>query len=634
MSRRGLPVLFAVVLTLLGTAPAFAAAPVPPPFEIADGVSQPVFSFADAIRETVWVDTGIDRDRDGVTDRVAADIIRPSEPAARGQRVPVIMDASPYYQTLGRGNEAELKTYDSAGKPVQFPLFYDNYFVPRGYAVVLVDVAGTSRSRGCLDAGGPGDITSGKAVIDWLNGRTPGYSALSGGSAVTASWATGATGMIGKSWDGTIANGVAATGVDGLRTIVPISAISSWYDYYRSDGVSFTSGTLAGLASSQENSTARSSCGAVQSELTAGTPSNGDVTPLWTEHDFTRNAAKVKASVFVVHGQADLNVKTINYGQWWNALTPAGVPRKIWLSQTGHVDPFDFRRAQWVDTLHRWFDRWLLDVPNGIENEPQASIERAPDQWSDDQSWPGNNPGATRLYPNPGSTAGVGTLLPTPGTQTAAFTDPGNGSPQNWITNPMATSSSRVLFSTGTLTAPLRLAGIGSVTAKVTPSTTTADLSAMLVDYGPATIRSGDGTRNLTTSSCWGENRTGDDGCYTDTAATSQNVDAQIISRGWADLANYASLSQPKPLQAGTAYTMTFRLSTTDHIVPAGHRLALVLGGTDATTITAPARLPKLTVSLAGTSVLLPTAAIPAQTATPAPPVTALPAAPTPGTFR
>jgi X-Pro dipeptidyl-peptidase len=80
------------------------AAP-PPPFEVRDGVSQPVFSFGDAIRETVWVATGLDRDRDGVKDRIAADIIRPSEPAARGQRVPVIMDASPYYQTSGEATK-------------------------------------------------------------------------------------------------------------------------------------------------------------------------------------------------------------------------------------------------------------------------------------------------------------------------------------------------------------------------------------------------------------------------------------------------------------------------------------------------------------------------------------------------
>ena len=43
--------------------------------------------------------------------------------------------------------------------------------------------------------------------------------------------------MIGKSYDGTFANGVAATGVDGLTTIVPISAISDWYDYSRMGGI-------------------------------------------------------------------------------------------------------------------------------------------------------------------------------------------------------------------------------------------------------------------------------------------------------------------------------------------------------------------------------------------------------------
>ena len=42
--------------------------------------------------------------------------------------------------------------------------------------------------------------------------------------------------MIGVSYNGTLANAVAATGVRGLTTIVPIAAISSWYDYYRANG--------------------------------------------------------------------------------------------------------------------------------------------------------------------------------------------------------------------------------------------------------------------------------------------------------------------------------------------------------------------------------------------------------------
>jgi X-Pro dipeptidyl-peptidase len=43
--------------------------------------------------------------------------------------------------------------------------------------------------------------------------------------------------MIGKSYDGTLSNGVAATGVEGLKTIVPISAISTRYSYSRTGGV-------------------------------------------------------------------------------------------------------------------------------------------------------------------------------------------------------------------------------------------------------------------------------------------------------------------------------------------------------------------------------------------------------------
>ena len=114
--------------------------------------SGPVYSYANAIREAVWVDTGLDGDGDGKSDRVAVDIVRPREPAQRHRKIPVIMDASPYYSCCGRGNESQLKTYDANGDVVQMPLFYDNYFVPRGYAFVGVDLAGTNRSDGCVDA--------------------------------------------------------------------------------------------------------------------------------------------------------------------------------------------------------------------------------------------------------------------------------------------------------------------------------------------------------------------------------------------------------------------------------------------------------------------------------------------------
>jgi len=617
MVRRGaLAAGLVAVLSGLLVSPASAAEP---GFVVANGVTQPIHSLADAVRETVWVDIGLDLDGNGVGDRVATDIIRPATTAT----VPVIVEASPYYATSGRGNESERKTYDSAGVPVKFPLFYDNYFVPRGYAVALIDFSGTSRSTGCMDTGGRSEVASGKAVIDWLNGRATGYSAASGGSVVSASWSTGAAAMIGKSWDGSITQGVAATGVAGLRTIVPISAISSWYDWFRSDGVAFRSfGTPTSLASGFENANAQARCGAVRSEMTSGAPANGDFTAMWQQRDYVRSAANVRAAVFSVNGRADLNVKPINWGQWLDAL-PTSVPRKLWLSQTGHVDPFDFRRATWVPTLHRWFDRWLLGIQNGIDTEPQVSVERGVDQWSDSATWPPAGIQRQTLHPVAGSVAGVGTLSTTPGpAATSSFTDNGSGTPANYIASPNATSARRIAYTTGTLTSDLRVAGLSRITVAATPSTSTAHLSAYLVDYGPATSRgtTGEGIRTLTTESCWGENRTGDDACYRDTAATTASVDAQVIARGWADLANHASLSAPRTLTPGTTYTMTFRLSTTDWVVPRGHRLGLVIAGNDSSMTATPARLPRVTVSLAATSVQVAViGSLPAFSSAPAP---------------
>ncbi|MER7081698.1 X-Pro dipeptidyl-peptidase [Saccharopolyspora kobensis] len=593
-------------LVLTGIAPGAAAEQAP--VQVRDGRSQPVFT-ADPVRETVWVETGLDGDGDGVVDRVAADVVRPS---GTDRPVPVIMDASPYYSCCGRGNESELKTYDEQGRPVGFPQFYDNYFVPRGYATVLVDLSGTNRSEGCVDVGGASDITSAKAVVDWLNGRAPGFDAPSGGGPVEAGWSTGDVGMIGKSYDGTIANGVAATGVEGLRTIVPIGAISSWYDYYRSDGVSFGFNP-SGLARTVEEG-GRPDCGPAKQELDAGSPANGDVTPMWTERDYVPNADRVTASVFAVHGLGDLNVKTLHLGQWWDALAERDVPRKLWLSQTGHVDPFDFRRAEWVETLHAWFDHWLLGVDNGITEEPAASVERAPDVWADEPTWSGELAKDTVLHPRED---GLGTQ---PGSGTASFTDDPSLDEYDWAADPDQPSPARALFSTAPLTSDVRIAGTGSVTVTATPSTPTAHLSAMLVDYGPATTRDylgrGEGIRTLQTESCWGENRPGDDACYFDTEATTTDVDFEIIARGWADLANHESLSEERPLEPGEPQTMTFRLATTDHVVPAGHRLALIIGGTDSAFIVAPRQPGEIGLDLSATSVTLPVVGeLPALTA-------------------
>ncbi|MGW3264119.1 Xaa-Pro dipeptidyl-peptidase [Streptomyces sp. NPDC001056] len=595
----------AAVAALLAAFLTPAAAEAAPPRE-----SRPVYSYAHAVRESVWVDTGLDEDGDGTSDRVAADIVRPAEPAREGRKVPVVMDASPYYSCCGRGNESQVKTYDASGHVVGMPLFYDNYFVPRGYAFVGVDLAGTNRSDGCVDVGGRSDIQSAKAVIDWLNGRARAYTSRTGTRTVKATWTNGRTGMIGKSWDGTIANGVAATGVRGLKTIVPISAISSWYDYYFAQGAPLYDGGPADLAGYVESDAARAHCAAEQKKLADGSPRSGDRTPLWTERDYVKDAAEVRASVFVAQGMQDLNVRTKHFGQWWDALAKNGVERKLWLSQTGHVDPFDYRRGVWVDTLHRWFDHELLGYDNGIDREPTADIERHPDQWVTSATWPPTGTRATTLHPAPGTAPGLGTLGPRPAGGTETFTDDPKLGETDWAAHLTTSTPEKTGFLTAPLTHDLRVSGMSQVTVTATPTTTSAHLSAVLVDVGPDTIRdyadAAEGITTLKNRTCWGASTAGDSACYLETAAKTADVDYTVLSRGWADLGHYASLTKGVPLTPGRSYTMTLTLAATDHVVPRGHRLALIIAGTDRGLIDPPSTKPTVAVELAGTSVRLP----------------------------
>lgn len=574
--------------------------------------SKPVHSYDGAIREAVWVDTRLDGDDDGRSDRVAVDIVRPREPAAQGRKIPVVMDASPYYSCCGRGNESQKKTYDADGNVVRFPLHYDNYFVPRGYAFVAVDLAGTNRSDGCVDVGGRSDIQSAKAVVDWLNGRGRAYTSRTGTDRASARWTNGRTGMIGKSYDGTIANGVAATGVEGLETIVPIGAISSWYDYYFAQGAPLYESGPEWLSDYVESPAARARCGAVQQDLIDGAPRSGDRTPLWEARDHVPDARKVKASVFAVHGMQDLNVRTKHLGQWWDALGEAGVDRKIWLSQTGHVDPFDFRREDWVRTLHRWFDHELLGYDNGIGREPMADIERAPDRWTTDRVWPPRSTSATTLRPRNGDSPGVGTLgreRARPGSTETFTDDPARGETQ-WAEQIDTATPDKAGFVTRPLAQDLRLAGSSKVTVTATPSTPTAHLSAVLVDLGPDTVRdytaAGEGINTLTRRTCWGPSTPGDSSCFKETEADTADVGHTVFSRGWADLGTYADPDRGRPLTPGKPHRITLDLAASDHVVPAGHRLALIVAGTDQGLIDPPADRPTLTLDLARTSAALP----------------------------
>src|ERR1700755_345868 len=240
----------------------------PPAIVVENGETQEAFDYKAAIRERVWVDTDYDSDADGVFDKVAVDIMRPAA-TANGYKAPVIMDDSPYYSTLGRGNESQLKQDDANGLLAKWPLFLDNYFVPRGYAIALVDMTGTKHSNGCPTVQGPTDNKAAAEVIDWLRGRRTAHD-KDGHLVPAPAWFNGKTGMIGKSYDGALAAATAVTGVEGLTTIVGESGPYDYYDYTRSNGVIQRGGHyVSSLANTVTNPDRQAYCKPVRDNIDA-----------------------------------------------------------------------------------------------------------------------------------------------------------------------------------------------------------------------------------------------------------------------------------------------------------------------------------------------------------------------------
>ncbi|MEV8637157.1 Xaa-Pro dipeptidyl-peptidase [Streptosporangium sp. NPDC051023] len=605
-----MPQLRAVLTTLamiaMGVTPAHADTV--PSITVESGRTQPVFSYADAVREHVYVESSTDSDSDGKPDRVRVDIIRPKE-SGPALKVPVIIDESPYYDNAGRGNEAERKVYDSAGNAVKFPLFYDNYFVPRGYAVLNVDMNGTTKSDGCPDGGGRADVLGGKAVVDWLNGRAT--ARRSDGTPVTADWTTGRTAMIGKSYDGTLANAVAATGVEGLETIVPISAISSWYKYQRSNGVIYNYDYMSWLTNFVDTDP-DSKCAAVRAGMDAGDGDDtGDYNPFWAERDYAdgplTDVSNVHASVFAVHTVNDLNVKPDNFSKWWQALAKRGVPRKIWVGQYQHVDPFDFegRRDLWVDTLHLWFDHWLLGVNNNVMRQPRADVQTSANRWITQRDWP--SPLTLQVPLHPASDGSLG-LTPAGRGQTAAFTDT-RQSEEAMVADVGTADPARAAFTTGPLPLDLRLSGTPVVDLRLALDKPTSNLTALLVDFGEDTRidwRRGQGITTTSEESCHGESTADDDACYRKVVTNVASRPLEIVARGWIDVQNRNSLSHPSPLPQGSYGRVRWETLPQDYIFKKGHRLSLVIAGTDSTYSGEAATGAHVTVDLARSSVLLP----------------------------
>lgn len=393
-----------------------------------NGKSLATFSTHNVIREVVYVESRVDTDNDGLPDLVKVSIIRPRYDG----QIPALMTASPYHQ--GTNDKASDKAlYKMEGElEVKLPhtieleepklnlvephgqaevvseaeeklshinssYTLNDYFLPRGFANLYVSGVGTRDSQGLMTNGDYQQIEAYKNVIDWLNGRCRAFTDHTRKRQVKADWSNGKVATTGISYLGTMSNGLATTGVDGLEVIIAEAGISSWYNYYRENGLVTSPGgypgedfdSLAELTYSRNlqagdyirgNEAHQADLEKVKEKLDRKT---GDYNQFWHDRNYLLNAHKVQAEVVFTHGSQDWNVKPLHVYQMFHVL-PSHINKHLFFHHGAHVYMNNWQSIDFRESMNALLSMKLLGLDSSYQLPTviwQDNI--APQRWQD-----------------------------------------------------------------------------------------------------------------------------------------------------------------------------------------------------------------------------------------------------------
>lgn len=565
----------------------------------ADGLAQVVPGFSNPdewIRHDLWVEAEFDTDGDGRPDRMHVSVTRQLQTDTEGLKVPVIYGTSPYYS----GTSSDDKEYfwnprhelgqtpperkyppaiphQSRRPNISDTLIKD--WVPRGFAVVHSASPGTGLSQGCPTVGGENESLAPKAVIDWLNGRARGFTTPDGDEIVEAFWSTGKVGMTGTSYNGTLPVAAATTGVEGLEAIIPVAPNTSYYHYYRSNGLIRHPGGYMGedidvlydfINSGDPDKRSYCDCVVRDQHMMDGFDRiTGDYNPFWASRDYLNKVDSIKAATLMAHAFNDWNVMPEHSVRIYQALKERGVPTQVYFHQGGHGgDPP-------LEQMNKWFTRYLYGIENGVEQDPRSWIVREEANRHEPTAYPDYpHPDSAHItfYPRAGG-QGIGEL--------SSVALAGQGREQ--LTDDVSISGSelakaessphRLLYVSPPLTQPVHISGTPRVSIKLASDKPAANLSIWLVSLP-----------------------------WTD----SRRITDNIITRGWADPQNYRSLTESEPLVPGQFYELNFDLQPDDQVIPAGQQIGWMVFSSDRDFTLWPEPGTALTVDLDATSLELP----------------------------
>ena len=487
--------------------------------------------------------------------RLAARIWLPRDAAERP--VPGILELLPYRKNDGTSLR------DSRNAP---------YFAGHGYAVVRVDIRGTGDSEGVLlDEYTQTELDDGVATIAWIAAQE---------------WCTGKVGIMGISWGGFNGLQIAALQPPELAAVVSLCSTDDRY----ADDVHYFGGQLLAdqqlsWATTMLAFDARPPDPVVWGDdwLAVWRKRLEDTPPFietWMQHQ--------RRDEFWQHGSVcedptAIRAPVLLAGGWHDAyrdailrmLASLDVPRRGIIGPWAHLWPHfavPGPRVGFLQEAMRWWDRWLKEEANGIEDEPmllswvqdsappRAYYPQRPGRWVAEPSWP--SPHVTmlpaRLTSRPGvelgaehvgrhaTPAGESTTLTVGSPQAhgvAGGRSAAYGTAYDLAIDQRVDDGSALCFDSAPLTEPLDILGIPEAELELTADQAQAMVAVRVVDVAP------------------------------DGAAT-------LVTRGVLNLTHRDSHEHPEALQPGRPVHVRFPLHAVGYQVPAGHRLRFALAPT------------------------------------------------------
>ena len=613
-----------------------------------NGLAQPILTYVsgktstcnnasnDIVRFCVWVETDYDTDGDGKLDLVKVLVQLPRAAMDGDYQAPVIFEARPYVEGTNSSNtnfnknqsysfdnsklysQPAARTHKGSTTTAQqvantnYTTFssYENldwydYFLVRGYAIVTAHGLGGKNSEGWETCGTDLEIDAFACVIEWLNNRSnrTAFTDTTNCITIDADWSNGKIGMTGRSYAGTTQYALAALGVDGLETIVPVAGISSWYERLNSQGLNvhyggyFSETYMEWLAfyccsrytPKSSGTIYQNYCKYLSQMAKDEAAANGDFTEFWEIRDYTLDSSKIKCPALMVHGFNDNNVAPKHFQLMYDNYKEAGVPVKLLLHQGGHITPAhntnkvemyvsnDGETYQAV--LNEWFSHYLCGVDNGAPTRPEVTVQSNVDgSWLTVDSW---------------STDKSYTWDPTTtGTKTINSTSTNTG---NFQTYYLKDNTNINVFDTMPVTEDMTIQGVVKVNLKAAPADNYGSkeglaMTAFLVDmsdsYFNAFPSDVDGyvagnfnTYNEYFDMGGGATR------YQRVSLKQNSVKYKIIARGACDLADPYSGYRPEDATDDPSFTLvkntyndyTIYLQPCHYTVKKGHKLALVI---------------------------------------------------------